>query len=93
MKMPYNTLGACVLRVVAAHILARVNPNKPYKPRKLKTDQEHRLLREARKHKRVDPGKRAKQKRTRDKWEQRNAPALKLRQKVVREKRKALGLD
>ena len=70
-----------------------MNVNKPYKPRKLKTDQYHALLREARKHRPKNGTKEAQQKRTRETWERKNAPALKQRDAVVRKQRKALGLD
>lgn len=88
-------LRALQLAARATHerILAAINVHKPYKPRRLLTDTYHTLLRRARKTKPRNSLKEARQKRTREKWEQRNKMSLRRRAQIVREKRKALGLD
>lgn len=77
----------------AARIVAAVNVTKPYKPRVLKTDAYHRMMRDARKKKLPNAQRDAKAKRTRDKWEQKNKVSLKRRSEFVRKQRKMRGLD
>lgn len=77
----------------AVELFAAVNPTKPYKPRKLKTDPYHTTMRRAAKLRRTPAAKKAAAKRTRKLWEQRNAQALKKRAQFVRKARKTLGLD
>lgn len=70
-----------------------IDVNRPYKPRKLKQDQYHKMLRDARDRKPQDTAKEAKEHRTRESWERKNAPDLKKRSKFVRQQKKMLGLD
>lgn len=77
----------------ASVVFAAVNPTKPYKPRKLKTDPYHTMMRRANKLKRTPAAKKAAAKRSRKLWEQRNKQALKKRTVFVRKARKTLGLD
>jgi hypothetical protein len=69
---------------------ARINVTKPYKPRKLKQDQYHRMVRDAQKYKPDDSAKDAKNKRVRDKWVQKNKPDLERRAEFVRKQKKLL---
>lgn len=73
--------------------ISAVQVYKPYKPRRLKTDTYHTMLRKAQRVKPKNSLKQAQQKRTRKKWETRNRLQLRKRAQIVREKRKALGLD
>lgn len=70
-----------------------VNPTGPYKPRKLKMDQYHVMLRKAREHKPHNSLKDAQHERTREKWEKRNKQNLERRREFVKEKRKSMGLS
>lgn len=72
---------------------AAVNVHKPYKPRKLKMDTYHRLMREARKKKPKNSLNDAKHKRAREAYLRKNGRLLKQRRQVVRERRKQMGLD
>lgn len=74
-------------------VQAKINISKPYKPRKLKTDQYHRMLRQARQHKPKNSQQEAKRQRSREKWLRRNATQLKRRAQIVRERRRAMGLS
>jgi hypothetical protein len=72
---------------------ARIDIDKPYRPRKLKTDQSHKLAREAYKLRPQDSARDAREKRTRDKWERDNKPDLKKRAEFVRKQKKMYGYD
>lgn len=69
-----------------------INVNKPYKPRKLKTDQYHKMMRDAKKRKPHDSLKEANHERTRDRWEAKNKDKIAKRRVVVRDARTRLGL-
>lgn len=71
---------------------SRIDINKPYKPRKLKTDQYHRMMREAEKHKPSNTSKEMEHKRTRQHWEQENKVGLKKRADFVRKQKKLMNL-
>lgn len=83
--------AACVLANVLEE--ARIKVNKPYKPRKLKTDQVHRLQRQIYKLKKRDPTLKVKRERYRQKYERKNKRALELRRDFVQKQRKIRGLD
>lgn len=72
---------------------ANIDVNRPYKPRKLKQDQYHKMMREAHERKPQDTAKEAKEHRVRESWERKNAPDLKKRSKFVRQQKKMLDLD
>lgn len=80
------------IRQLAERIVAQIDVNGPYKPRKLKTDDAHRLTREARHKAKESPAKRAERKRARHAWELKNKDALRRRADVVRKHREQLGL-
>lgn len=69
-------------------VIAAINVFKPYKPRKLKNDSYHRLMREARKKRPKNGMLEAQRKRVRDKWVKRNKPALLKRAQFVRKQKK-----
>lgn len=94
-------MTAAVAKVVQAfadasmfqhEVFADINVNKPYKPRKLKQDTYHHMMREARKHKPHNSTKEAQAKRKREKWITKNKQKLHRRADFVREQRKHMGL-
>lgn len=91
----FRSVKAALEQAIAdqTSILAAVKVYKPYRPRRLKTDMYHTMLRKAQKVKPKNSLKRAQQQRTRKKWETRNKLQLRKRAQIVRDKRKALGLD
>jgi len=93
LKLTATFVRECLLETLAYVVADALKVNKPYKPRKLKTDPYHKMLREARKKRPHDSTREAKQHRTREKWEHKHAGELKRRAKVVRDKRKQLNLD
>lgn len=72
---------------------ARINVTKPYKPRKLKTDPAHRLLRQVYKLQSVNPTLKQKRNKYRKQYERKNKRALELRREFVQEQRRTRGLD
>ena len=82
-----------ILLLEATYLFAAVNPTKPYKPRKLKTDPYHTMMRRANQMKVTPAAKKAAAARSRKLWAQRNKQALKKRSAFVRKARKTLGLD
>lgn len=74
-------------------VIAAIQVYKPYKPRRLKQDNYHSLMRKARKTRPKNALRDAKSKRTRQRWEKKNRLQLRRRAEIVREKRKGLGLD
>lgn len=72
---------------------SRINVNKPYKPRRLKQDQYHKLMRQANEHRPPNGIKKNEHKRTREKWERENKVDLKRRGEFVRKQKKLLDLD
>jgi hypothetical protein len=77
--------------VSSTDVTSRINVTKPYKPRKLKNDPYHTLMRRAQKLKRPNPAAKAKSERTRKLWVQRNKQALKRRSEFVRKAKKSLA--
>jgi hypothetical protein len=77
--------------VSSTDVTSRINVTKPYKPRKLKNDPYHTLMRRARKLKRPNPAAKAKSERARKLWVQRNKQALKRRAEFVRKAKKSLA--
>ena len=73
-------------------ITASINPFKPYKRRKLKTDMFHKLMRSARKYKRPTVQQLYKQRLAKKSWAKRNKTALSTRRMFVSKARKRLGL-
>lgn len=72
---------------------ARIDVDKPYKPRKLKTDNYHKMMRQAYGNKPQNTTKEQEHKRTRKKWEQHNKSDLEKRATFVRKQKKLLNLD
>lgn len=72
---------------------ARIDVDKPYKPRKLKPDNYHKMMRQAYEHKPHNTTKEQEHKRTRKKWVQHNKNDLEKRALFVRKQKKLLNLD
>ena len=90
---PDSTLTPASFIQQASAIFAAVNPTKPYKPRKLKTDPYHTMMRKANKLKRPSAAKKAASARSRKQWLLRNKQALQKRSAFIRKARKNLGMD
>ena len=82
---------AAVRLYLALTETSAIDVNKPYKPRKLKTDQYHNDQRET--YKNTPHEVKEKQSKTRKKWTQKNKEALRKRSEVVREQKKNQGLS
>lgn len=75
------------------HVEAKINPTKPYKPRRLKLDPIHRMARQLYKMKSRNPNFQRKRKLYRKLYNRKNKMLLERRQDFVKNARHRMGLD